>query len=102
VQQCPGCGSEDIHRSRAKSKWESWRKEITGKRLYRCRACGWRGWGIDQGPSLSNAQADFASRALAPEPPNLKGTPLARDNQHPHDIDLEALDALEPPNDRKK
>jgi hypothetical protein len=85
--------------------WESWRKEITGKRLYRCRVCGWRGWGVDESPSLSDAHVEFASRALAPEPPNLKGTTLARDDSHPPDIDLDALDALdapEPTSDRRK
>ncbi len=31
MHQCPKSRSEDVHRSRPKTQWESWRKEITGK-----------------------------------------------------------------------
>ena len=102
MRHCPRCKSEDIHRSRTKSMWERWRKEITAKRVYRCRACGWRGWGADDGPRLDEVARQRAGRALAAEPPNLKGTALARHDHGPLDIDLEALDALGPASDRRK
>ena len=95
MHQCPKCSSQDIHRSRAKSQWESWRKELTGKRPYRCRACGWRGWGADSGPKFGSRDAELGKRASAPEPPNLKGTGLAREAGAP-DLDLKQLDPAEP------
>jgi predicted RNA-binding Zn-ribbon protein involved in translation (DUF1610 family) len=105
MHQCPKCGSAHIHRSRAKSKWETLRKAVTGKRPYRCRACGWRGWGVDDGPRLNDPQSEFASRAEAPTPANLQGTALARDDHRLPDINLDALDAidaLEPAGNRRK
>lgn len=95
MHQCPKCNSDDIHRSRAKSKWEAWRKEITGKRPYRCHACGWRGWGADMGPKFGDRERELAERALAPEPPNLKGTGLARGEHEPNALDLNRLDVLQ-------
>ena len=92
MERCPKCDSRDIHRSRAKSKWENWRKSITGKRPFRCRACKWRGWGVDPGPVFTQAEIDQATRAIAPEPPNLKGTVLASTRSVAPQIDLNALD----------
>jgi hypothetical protein len=43
-QSCPSCRSADAHRSRARNVFERRRKERTPRRLYRCDACGWRGW----------------------------------------------------------
>lgn len=94
MHQCPKCSADDIHRSRAKTKWESWRKEITGKRPYRCHACGWRGWGVDMGPKFGDLEKEVAERALAPEPPNLKGTALAREEER-KSVNLDALDSAE-------
>jgi DNA-directed RNA polymerase subunit RPC12/RpoP len=91
--QCPKCKSEAAHRSRSRSRWEAWRKEITGKRLYRCPDCGWRGWAVDDGPSFSEIERTIAGRALAPDPPNLAGTALARDAAGAADVDLDALDS---------
>ncbi len=41
---CPKCSSENIHRSRHRSRWESLRKSLSTKRIYRCHDCSWRGW----------------------------------------------------------
>jgi hypothetical protein len=41
---CPVCQSPNVHRSHARSKIERLRKGVTGDRLFRCDACGWRGW----------------------------------------------------------
>src|ERR1041384_5068805 len=87
---CPKCSADSVHRSRTRSRWERWRKEITGKRPYRCTVCGWRGWAREQGPQVADAQR-AAERALAPEPPNLAGTVLARDTS-PHNVDHAKLD----------
>lgn len=91
MHHCPKCQSQDIHRSRTRTKWETWRKEITGKRPYRCHECGWRGWGVDLGPKFGDEELQTASRALAPEAPNLKGTVLAREERRT-EVDLHDLD----------
>jgi hypothetical protein len=96
MQHCPRCTSERLHFSRTKSKWEEWRKELTGKRPYRCRDCHWRGWAPDSGPRFSRDQIESASRALAPDPPNLKETPLARATRWPQEVDLFKLDQAIP------
>jgi O-antigen ligase len=87
---CQTCGSPNVQRSRSKNSWEGFRKQLTTKRLFRCRACGWRGWGVDTGPSFSDADRRLAERALAPEPLNLTGTEL--DRRRARDLDVESLD----------
>ena len=94
MHQCPKCESGEIHRSHAKSTWESWRKAVTRKRPYRCRACGWRGWCVDLGPKFRDDAVELASRALTPEPPHPKGTPLAA-GERTLEIKVEELDVLE-------
>ena len=91
MQQCPSCKSERVHASRTRSRWESWRKAITGKRPYRCRDCQWRGWAQDSGPRFSPDQIASAMRAVAPDPPNLKNTEFGRTRTH-RDVDLTTLD----------
>ena len=87
---CPKCHSENVRRSRTRSRWERWRKEITSKRPYRCRACNWRGWlraGIIP-------DSDRSGRRRTPsEAPNLRGTRLARTEKRPT-IDLKKLDTF--------
>ena len=39
VSHCPKCHSTNLRRSPTRNWWERWRKEITGKRPYRCRTC---------------------------------------------------------------
>jgi len=89
VPHCPKCHSTNLRRSRTRNRWERWRKEITGKRPYRCRACQWRGWKntglVEEAVRSSEARAD------APEPPNLKGTLLARPDPR-LSLDLKELD----------
>jgi len=43
-QTCPSCTTSLARRSRARNVFERFRKLRTDKRLYRCDACGWRGW----------------------------------------------------------
>lgn len=77
MSHCPHCKSDNIRRSRTRSRWERLRKEITRRRPYRCRECNWRGWmPIGLGDMLdAKAQAREAA-----DPPNLRGTALARSN----------------------
>ena len=89
MSHCPSCHSRTIHRSRTRGRWERWRKEITGKRPYRCRACDWRGW-LESGARGQDATKLF-DRSTAPDPPNLGGTSLARSDQR-EEVDLKALD----------
>lgn len=100
MHKCPKCRSDEIHRSRARSKWESWRKTITGKQPFRCHKCGWRGWGVDMRPKFSNEELNAAARALAPDPPNLKGTARSPE-RHATCIDLDKLDSLHPVGDKQ-
>ena len=86
---CPKCRSENLVRSRCKTRWERWRKQITGKRLYRCRACGWRGWHLNIGAMLAGSHQ---SRVF--DPPNLKGTMLAREDSRLQ-FDLKTLDEFD-------
>jgi hypothetical protein len=94
MTHCPKCKSPSIHRSRSRSTWERWRKEITGKRTFRCQACGWRGWGVDDAPTFSEMERAAAERAIAPEPPNLAATPLARQDVQHLEVDFAALDSF--------
>jgi len=87
VPLCRKCKSGQVHRSRSRGWWEKWRKEITGKRPYRCSQCKWRGW-MDVDPQ----EFDRATpRPMAPDPPNLKGTLLARGDRL-LGMDLKTLD----------
>jgi predicted RNA-binding Zn-ribbon protein involved in translation (DUF1610 family) len=87
MHPCPACGSGNIHRSRAKTRWEGWRQAVTGKRVYRCRKCHWRGWGVDRVASSAN------EGGVVPQPPNLGSIGLARPDRR-NDLDLDALDAV--------
>lgn len=91
MMTCPKCNSNDVHRSRAKTRWETWRKEITAKRPFRCHACGWRGWRHDTAQPL-----DGDGTGLLPDPPNLAGTGFGRDDDGRQVLDLDALDKLDP------
>ena len=93
MHKCLKCKSDKIERSRSRSKWEAWRKDITGKRLFRCQTCGWRGWGYDEGPKFDPQDVRSANAALAPEPPNLKDTLLSRRDRR-SDVDVSKLDTF--------
>jgi hypothetical protein len=47
----------------------------------------------DSGPHFSAAQIESSSRAIAPDPPNLKETALAPEDRRPREIDLSDLDS---------
>ena len=79
--QCPNCKSPAGHRSRSRSRWERWRKEITGKRPYRCDQCGQRWWAPDEDLPPS----DYDVRDKAPV----------------SDVDLDALDRAVQDNNTK-
>ena len=94
MQTCPKCKSEDIHRSHTKSKWESWRKRITGKRPYRCHACGWRGWGIDFGARFGDHNAQLLTDRDALDVQSVS-EPLARTDTQLSEGELSRLDESE-------
>ena len=56
---CPKCSSENIHRSRHRSRWESLRKSLSNKRLYRCHDCSWRGWLTSSEPEKKNVSPQY-------------------------------------------
>ena len=41
---CPHCSADRLSRSRSRNTAERLRKQFTKHRLFRCEACGWRGW----------------------------------------------------------
>jgi hypothetical protein len=94
MEQCPECRSQNLHRSRSRNKWEAWRKEITSKRLFRCRACGWRGWAADSAPRVDEVDRLRSEPVLALDLPNSKGIALVRSDRPGEEINLEELDAL--------
>ena len=73
MDTCPQCGSNRINRSRSKGFFERLRREFSQKRLFRCQACGWRGWGVEADRPFT---AEKAHMAEAP-PPNLDAIDLA-------------------------
>ena len=100
MAHCPKCNSSSIRKSPTRSRWERWRKEITSKRPYRCKACQWRGWmPIGAGDEQPGSDSSSNKPALVPpDPPNLKGTVLARPNPRLH-FDTKTLDKFHtPPN----
>jgi FlaA1/EpsC-like NDP-sugar epimerase len=71
-QTCPVCHGTDVHRSRTRSLAERLRKSMTHERLFRCHACGWRGWQLPQdvivtGQAPQNGQPDLAALDAASE-----------------------------------
>ena len=94
MRTCPKCESEDIHRSHTRSTWESWRKKITGKRPYRCHACGWRGWGLDFGARFGDHDAQSLTERTVLDVPYVSEPPEHSDARLSN-ADLSRLDGLE-------
>jgi hypothetical protein len=89
VSHCPKCSSKDLRPSHTRNRWERLRRDITGKRPYRCRACQWRGW---RKIALGDDEPSSRLRANVPDPPNLRGTALARQDSDTRKFDLKELD----------
>ena len=66
MRNCPKCWTTRILPSRTRSKWELWRRQITGKRPFRCHLCGWRGWSDD-------FKAYFSDETPAPDDDPTRG-----------------------------
>jgi hypothetical protein len=64
---CPKCGSNRIHQSRSRNAWERFRRGFTVRRIFRCHACNWRGWGDD----LERPGGAAAQSLNEPPPPNM-------------------------------
>ena len=79
MNACPRCGSNRVHRSRARTFWERFRRDFSQKRLFRCDACLWRGWGVDTG----ERRAALPDQVHETDPPDFKAidAALARDEQ---------------------
>jgi hypothetical protein len=73
VLNCPKCGSPRIHRSRSRNAWERLRKSFTNRRLHRCHACEWRGWG----PVSSVSTAATGPSDHIRQTPNLQAIDVA-------------------------
>lgn len=66
--QCPACGSDAVHRSRTRSRWERWRRQITLKAPFRCHGCGARFWRSNTGSGFTHEEIEAANRAIASPP----------------------------------
>ena len=66
---CPHCGSNRIRRSRSKGIVERLRRGLSQNRIFRCQACGWRGWGDKTEHSLPTQDAPLAE--VPPPPPDV-------------------------------
>jgi hypothetical protein len=97
VSRCPKCNSKDLRLSHTRSRWERFRRDITGKRPYRCRACQWRGW---KKPGLVDDEPTSTLRMKVPDPPNLRGTALARPDSDTRKINLKELDKFHATRDK--
>jgi predicted RNA-binding Zn-ribbon protein involved in translation (DUF1610 family) len=47
MDKCPSCGSTRVFRSKTRSAFERFRRQLTLKHPFRCHACGWRGWAAE-------------------------------------------------------
>jgi predicted RNA-binding Zn-ribbon protein involved in translation (DUF1610 family) len=63
---CPKCTTPALLRSHAQSRFEQKRKQVTGKRPWRCHNCGWRGW-------FEEAALQYPANAKSPLPPEIAG-----------------------------
>jgi hypothetical protein len=64
MDRCPRCMSHKVHPSRIRSFWETWRRQITLSRPYRCSNCSWRGWAPDTGPRFNADAIELSQRAM--------------------------------------
>jgi colanic acid biosynthesis glycosyl transferase WcaI len=74
VQTCPSCASISAQRSRSRSRAERVRRDFSAERLYRCHACGWRGWMTPLDSGGRQAPPDVPS---APDLSSLDSKPAA-------------------------
>jgi len=88
MKECPQCGSPRIHRSRSRHWWERLRREFTEKRPFRCKACGWRGWGIEL-EDQRRAPAVSVPRAGGDWQPNFRAIDKALDQVPPEEPQAE-------------
>jgi hypothetical protein len=75
--------------SHTRNRWERFRRDITSKRPYRCRACQWRGW---RKIAIADEALTSTLRTKVPDPPNLRGTALARPDSDTRKFNLKDLD----------
>jgi FlaA1/EpsC-like NDP-sugar epimerase len=86
-QYCPSCISARVHRSHARNLVERMRRGMSPERLFRCDACGWRGWLMP----LVSIESDLADQASAPDFTEIdkavtRSTPIARKTFIPRNL----------------
>ena len=84
IQNCPPAAAENQVGNLAERNYRQAALSLPRLKL--------RGWDVDVGPSFNDIEREIAERAMAPEPPNLKGTVLMRDDRCPQVVDLAKLD----------
>jgi hypothetical protein len=82
---CPACGSGQMRPLPTRTKWELWRRTLTGKRLFRCSDCKRHSWTLDQGPT-------HRGPVYLPEPGEPGAIGLGQDRRS--SLDLTTLDRV--------
>ena len=62
------------------------------KRVFRCHACGWRGWGVDLGPAYGHRHGGANAVVDLDDAESLDDTAPARADD-PAELDINSLDA---------
>jgi predicted RNA-binding Zn-ribbon protein involved in translation (DUF1610 family) len=61
---CPKCEEVSLRRSHTKTRFERFKREHSGMRIFRCQACGWRGWLDEAKLRYSNVSDSKPTRIL--------------------------------------
>jgi hypothetical protein len=94
MRHCPACQSQHIYRSKARTRWEDFRKIVTSSRPYRCHTCGWRGWGSAAAKASNEQPADRRVTENMGESAEPGGGTL-RDDPSVRPLDLDDLDSIQ-------
>ena len=94
AEPCGGCGSRNVHRSKARGIYERLRRVRTPRRVYRCGDCGWRGWLLpleqatpffDRYAPATDAVASVgSSEGQSPSPSSAPWAPPPEPSEGPH------------------
>src|SRR5690606_20887678 len=86
AEPCPSCHEPRLHRSRARSLPERVRRNWSAKRLFRCDACGWRGWMLPMDRFAHDAEISPAPVALSGLDARPPAAPETRPTFSPRDL----------------
>lgn len=85
-EPCPSCREKRLHRSRARNLQERMRRSWTPKRLFRCDACGWRGWLLHMERFAAGEESEAAPVDLTGLDDGMESVPESRPTFAPRDL----------------